>query len=50
MKFNIYVKNIKNLQFKNYIFKICSNVNFLSGQMLSNSFTPMFCLVDEKIK
>ena len=50
MKFNMYVKNIKNLQFKNYIFKICSNVNFLSGQMLSNSFTPMFCLVDEKIK
>ena len=30
MKLYICVKNIKNIQFNNYIFKICNYVNFLS--------------------
>ena len=31
MKFEIFVKNIKNIQFNGYIFKICSFVNFFNG-------------------
>ena len=31
MKFDMRIKNIKNMQSNDYIFKICSHVNFFSG-------------------
>ena len=40
MKFNIFFKNIKNMQFNGQIFKICSHVNFFS-QTCSQTSVPL---------
>ena len=38
MKFDIHDKDIKNLHFDDWIFKICSHVNFLVG-VIANAKT-----------
>ena len=42
MKFDMYVKNLKNMQFNNYIFKICSHVIFLVRVEATTKFDKLF--------
>ena len=46
MKFDMYFKNIKNMQFNIQIFKICNNVNLLSESnlKLQLSLQPNFSI------
>ena len=41
MKFDMRIKNIKNMQSNDYIFKICSHVNFFSGNYSHQLQTSM---------
>jgi len=35
-KYDIYIKNIKNIQFNGYIFKIYSNINFVNRSLVTS--------------